>query len=274
METYVINIDGEEFVGAPTMATEEVNKAFDAAVKEWPEVRREHHKKWLLASILLGIGGDRMSVETDVLNNEGVELSYTLWQIRHGVVVQHGKDGNRLTAWTKDGRIIGPEIKNVDEPEDGDFSIRIRHEKVKQGMFREGVLERYIITINDKEYIGAPTYTRQGADAAFEVALVEMPTLKESRREVWNKIKKLKSIDADRMDNAIHLLKQNTWRITREWEAKYGVAQEFFIEDEKFHLKAWTIDGMVMGPLAGSLIDIAHIYELKTGSSEKRREGL
>lgn len=249
METYVINIDGEEFVGAPTMTPEEVQKAFDAAMVEWPEVRREHNRKYLLGSILRGIGGDRVSVETDVLDEE-VELSYAAWQIRHGVVVQHGKDGNRLTAWTKDGRIMGPIIKAVDRSEDGEFNIRIRHEKVTQGMFREGVLERYIITINDKEYIGAPTYTRQGADATFEAALVEMPALKESRREVRNKIKKLKSIDADRMHNAIHLLKQNTWWITREWEAKYGIAQEFFIEDEKFHLKAWTQEGPIVGPLA------------------------
>lgn len=245
----MINIDAEEFVGAPTLTPEEAGSAFDAAMEEWPGVRREHDRNYLLASILRGIGGKRMSVETGLLDEE-VELSYTAWQIKHGVVVKHGKEGNKLTSWTKDGRITGPEIKNVDKSDDGDFSVRIRHEKVTQGMFREGVLERYIITINNKEYIGAPTYTRQGAEAAFEAALAEMPALNELRREFRDKINKLKSLDADRMHNAILLLKLDSWRIAREWETKYGVAGHFFMKDESFHLKAWTQDGLIIGPLA------------------------
>lgn len=250
METYVINIDGEEFTGAPTMTTEEVNKAFDAAVEEWPEVRREHEKKSLLASIMRGIGGDRMSVETGLLDEE-VELSYTAWEIRHGVVVQHGKEGNKLTAWTKDGRITGPEIKYyIDKSEDGDFSIRIRHEKVTQALFREGILERYIITINDKEYIGAPTYTKKGAEAAFEAVVAEKSSFKGSRLELRAKIKKLKSLDAGRMHYAIHLLTLDSWRIAREYEAKHGVVGNFFRDDEKFHFGAWIQDGLIIGPLA------------------------
>lgn len=249
METYVITIDGEEFTGAPTMTSEEVNKAFDAAVEEWPEVRREHEKKYLLASILRGIDGDRMSVETGLLDEE-VEQSYTAWQIRHGVVVQHGKDGNRLTAWTKDGRLIGPEIKYVNKCEDGDFSIRIRHEKVPQGMFLEGVLKRFIITINSKEYIGAPTFTKKGAETAFEAVVAEKSSFKGSRLELWAKIKKLKSLDADRMHYAIHLLTLDSWRIAREYEAKHGVVGNFFRDDEKFHFGAWIQDGLIIGPLA------------------------
>lgn len=250
MERYIVNIDGQEFEGAPTMTPEEVQKAFDAAVAEWPDVRREHNKKWLLASILRGIAGERMSAETGVLDEE-VEKSLNEWQVRHGIFVQYGKGWKRLTAWTKEGRMIGPEIKSIDTSEDAEFTIRIRHEKVAEGMSHEGILERFKVTINGKEYTGAPTYTRKGAEVAFEAALAEKPALDESRRKLNDKIKKMKAVDEDKMHNAIKYLRICMWHLAREWETRHGVAGHFFMEDEKFHLGAWTEDGLIMGPVAG-----------------------
>lgn len=247
MVTYVINIDGEEFTGAPTMTTEEVNKAFDAAVKEWPKVRKKLERKHLGISIFISLGVDFMGRGISQIDDDN-ERKMSKWEELHGIVCVWRDEKRKLIAWTKDGAVEGPAL-NMHGPVEDEFNLSIKRNRISPP---NSSLEWEEIVINGRSYLSYAVFPgAKEAEEAMAAALAELPSVDKRMTEKVRMIKKIRSADGnDRMQYSIRQLYLEMSRIRNGWDMRHGVAEKFVTDDEKFHIVAWTKEGMIVGPVA------------------------
>lgn len=245
MERYIVNIYGQEIEGAPTMTPEEVKRAFDAAVAEWPEVRKARDRKYLYASILNALGGEIMEREVSRLY-DAADCERNNWEKRHGVISSLWDEKRLLTAWTKEGKIEGPAL-DMHGPVEDELNLTIKRDKFSPP---NSSLEWEEIIINGRSFMSYALFPgEKEAKEAMATELTDWHRENKRLKEIMSRIKKIKSSgEEDRMQYFIRLLYFEKDCIRTGWEMRHEVAEKFIIDDEKCHIVAWTREKMIVGP--------------------------
>lgn len=239
----IIVIDGKKYVAAPIYTPEEARSAFSSALAEWPSVRNAINRIGEKVSKLIAIDKRRMWIEIGYLSN-AVESLYAEWWKRHGIITVYRKYYSKLLAWTTDGELIGPPYQHDDSEKEVEASEGDHKPFVSNGSSGE-----YIATIDGIRYFGAPTYTPEKAQLAFSAALAEFPYLRKKREKIINTINQLEDFGRLRMLAEVTLLNCEISYLVNGFERRHGIAQIYSTDDDKFHLAAWTENGIVEGPV-------------------------
>lgn len=229
MKKYCIVIDDEEYVGTPTLTKTEIEKTFEAALAEWPEVRASLNQKLNTMLALEAEDDVKFSPATGKLYEEFLEIQYD-WLTCHGVDMlslspprEQESLKFKLTAWTEKGKVDGPIIKwpNSNDKETG--SLEFKSTRV----------------LSVKE-----------VGSAFEAALAEWPEVSKESSRIRNVLKAFQEQSKDRMGMEALRLQIESCRINREWEERHGVVEKWIDDRDHFgfYMVALTKAGRIIGP--------------------------